>query len=82
MVLAGQRLSQAGVITITARRYRSQERNRADARQRLAELIRRAAAPPRPRKATRPTLASKKKRLEAKKARASIKKARARPVGE
>lgn len=82
LALAGQRRTQAGVIVITARRYRSQERNRADARERLAELIRRAASPPRPRKATRPTLASKKRRLEAKKARAHIKKARARPAEE
>ena len=77
--LAGRRLTGAGVIVITARRFRSQERNRADARERLAELIRRAASPPRPRRATRPTLASKTRRLEAKKSRGQIKRARAVP---
>ena len=77
--LAGRRLTGAGVIVVTARRFRSQERNRADARERLAELIRRAASPPRPRRATRPTLASKTRRLEAKKSRGQIKRARAVP---
>jgi ribosome-associated protein len=78
--LAGQRMSQSGIIIITARRFRSQERNRADARERLAELIRRAATPPRPRRPTRPTRASKEKRLETKKARATVKRMRARPA--
>src|SRR5580700_1499900 len=52
--LAGSRLTEDGVIVITARRFRSQERNRADARDRLIALIRRAAEPPRPRRKTRP----------------------------
>lgn len=80
--LAGRRLGKDGVLTIEAKRYRSQERNRADARQRLIELVRRAAAPVRPRKATRPTLASKQRRLETKKARSAIKRARGRPADD
>jgi ribosome-associated protein len=73
------RLDKEGTLTITARRFREQARNRADARARLAELIRAAATPPKPRRATRPTHASKKRRAEAKQRRGQIKKARARP---
>ena len=78
--LSGRRLTQDGVLVIDARRYRTQERNRADARERLAALIREAATPPKPRRATRPTLASKKRRLESKSQRAQTKKARGRPI--
>lgn len=78
--LSGRRLTQDGVLVIDARRFRTQERNRADARERLAALIREAATPPKPRRATRPTLASKKRRLESKTQRAQTKKARARPT--
>jgi len=53
MGLAGSRLSNAGVLVITARQHREQERNRADARARLAELIRKAATPPKPRRPTK-----------------------------
>ncbi len=77
--LCGRRLTQDGVLVLIARRHRTQERNRADARERLAELIRRAAVPPKPRRATRPTLASKRRRLEAKSARSSLKRQRGRP---
>lgn len=77
--LAGSRATNDGVIVIDAHRYRSQERNRADARGRLTGLIARAAIPPVKRKPTRPTLASKKRRLEGKKARGQVKKARAKP---
>ena len=77
--LAGRRLSRDGVLMITAQRYRTQERNRADARERLAELIRQAAQPPAPRFATRPTLGSKHRRLEGKAVRAEVKRGRARP---
>lgn len=80
MALGGRRLTQDGVLVIDARRYRTQERNRADARERLAALIREAAAPHKPRRATKPTLASKKRRLETKAQRAQVKKARARPT--
>jgi ribosome-associated protein len=74
--LAGQRLTKDGVIVITARAYRSQERNRAEARERLVDLIRRAAQPPKPRRPTRPTKAAKRRRLEGKKRRSDIKRAR------
>ena len=77
--LAGSRLTSDGVIVIEAQRHRSQLRNRAEALERLVELIRRAATPPRKRRATRPTLASKKARLEGKSRQARIKRAR-RPV--
>ena len=74
--LAGQRLTKDGVIVITARAYRSQDRNRAEARERLVELIRSAAQPPKPRRPTRPTKAAKRRRLEGKKRRSDIKRAR------
>ncbi len=64
--LAGKRMTQEGVLIISASRFRTQEQNRADARNRLAELIRRAAEPPRPRKKTKPTVASRERRLEGK----------------
>ena len=73
MKLAGSRLTNDGVIVIVAQRYRTQERNRADARERLVELIREAATPPKPRRATKPTKASKQRRLELKKRRSGIK---------
>ena len=77
--LSDTRLDKAGVLTVTARRFREQARNRADARARLAELIRLATAPKKPRRVTRPSLASKKRQAEAKKHRGRIKKDRARP---
>jgi ribosome-associated protein len=73
MRLAGSKLTQDGVIVITAQRFRDQARNRADAQERLAELIREALVPPTPRRATRPTLASKKRRLEGKAKRSGVK---------
>ncbi|WP_336485717.1 alternative ribosome rescue aminoacyl-tRNA hydrolase ArfB [Methylobacterium nigriterrae] len=76
MRLAGRRLTAEGVLVITAQRFRTQERNRADARERLAELVAEAAVPPTPRRATRPTLASKKRRLEAKAKRGATKRLR------
>ena len=81
--LAGKRLTKDGVVVITAARYRSQEKNRDDALARLTDLLRRAAEPPRPRKPTRPTAGSKKKRLAAKTRRGALKKQRsARPEEE
>ena len=71
--LAGRRLTRDGVLVITAQRHRTQERNRADARERLCELIREAATPPVPRRPTRPTRASKERRIETKKRRATVK---------
>src|SRR6267142_1753873 len=71
--LAGRRVTRDGVLVITAQRHRTQGRNRADARERLCELIREAATPPVPRRPTRPTRASKERRIESKKRRATIK---------
>ena len=77
--LAGRRMTGDGVLVIQAQRFRTQERNRADARERLVALIQAAAAPPAPRFATRPTLGSKRRRLEGKAMRAETKKGRGRP---
>ncbi len=71
--LAGRRLTREGVLIISALRHRTQERNRQDARERLIELIRRAAIAPIPRRATRPTAGSRERRLQSKKHRSSIK---------
>ncbi len=72
--LAGHLLTQDGVILITAQRHRSQDRNRQDALDRLIALIREAAAPPPPpRRPTKPTLGSKRRRLEAKGRRSDVK---------
>jgi ribosome-associated protein len=71
--LAGSRLTKDGVIVITAQNYRTQERNRDDALARLIDLIREAAIPPKPRRATKPTAASRAKRLQGKKRRGTIK---------
>ncbi|WP_029415175.1 alternative ribosome rescue aminoacyl-tRNA hydrolase ArfB [Brevundimonas bacteroides] len=79
MKLAGQRLTQDGVIVITAVRFRTQERNRADAVDRLQTLIDKASIAPVKRVATRPTRASKERRLQAKAGRSSIKAGRGRP---
>jgi ribosome-associated protein len=74
--LAGHRLTQDGVIVITAQRFRSQERNREDARERLVALIRRAAEPPKPRRKTRPSAAQREQRLATKARRATVKRRR------
>jgi ribosome-associated protein len=71
--LAGRRLTNDGVLIITAQRYRTQERNRQDALDRLVELIQRAAVAPIPRRPTRPTAGSRARRLEGKKRRGTIK---------
>jgi ribosome-associated protein len=70
-------ITRDGVLVITAQRFREQEKNRADARDRLADIIRRAAIPPKPRRPTKVPRASKRKRLEGKKHRAEIKRGRA-----
>ncbi|MGO4386028.1 alternative ribosome rescue aminoacyl-tRNA hydrolase ArfB [Microvirga sp. 2YAF29] len=79
--IAGKRLTNDGVLIITAQRFRMQERNREDAVNRLVELIRQATERPKPRRPTRPTLASKKRRLEAKGRRSEIKKGRGKGGG-
>ena len=71
--LAGQRMTKDGVIVIHAQRFRTQERNRQDAIDRLIELLREAAIRPKPRVKTRPTLGAKKRRLEGKKRRGDVK---------
>jgi ribosome-associated protein len=71
--LAGRRLTRDGVLVITAQSHRTQERNRADALDRLIELVRAAAVRPVPRRPTRPTKASRVRRLESKKRRGGIK---------
>lgn len=80
MRLAGRRLTDEGVLVLVAQRFRTQERNRADARERLAALVAEAAVPPTPRRPTRPTLASKKRRLEEKTKRGATKRLRGAPT--
>jgi len=82
--LAGRRLTADGVIVITAARFRTQARNREDARERLLDLIRQAAAPPpKPRRPTKPTYGSTVRRKEAKRRRSAVKAMRrAGPVEE
>ena len=77
--LAGRRMTLDGVLVITAQQHRTQERNRADARARLVDLVQRAALPPVKRTPTRPTRASVKRHREAKRHRAGIKKLRGAP---
>jgi ribosome-associated protein len=77
--LAGRRMTAEGVIVIAARRFRTQERNRQDAYERLIDLLRRAAAPGKWRVPTRPTAASRERRRKAKLARGRVKRLR-RPV--
>jgi ribosome-associated protein len=71
--LAGQRMTKDGVIVIHAQRFRTQERNRADAIDRLVELLREAMTRPVPRRPTKPTFGSKQRRLEGKKRRSDVK---------
>lgn len=81
--LAGSRLTLDGVIVITANRFRTQERNKADAIERLSELIAKAAEPPPPpRKKTKPSRAAKAKRVDAKVRRGAVKAMRGKPIGD
>jgi ribosome-associated protein len=82
MARAGAKLTREGVLILSARRFRTQERNRADAIERLVAMIRAAAAPPKRRKKTKPTLASHTKRVEEKRRRSSTKRLRGRPSEE
>jgi len=74
--LAGKRLTNDGVLVITARRHRNQRENRDDAVERLVEMIRLAAVPPKKRRKTRPTAASKTRRLEDKRRKSRVKRMR------
>ena len=81
IALAGSRLTHDGVLILSAERYRSQRRNRDDALQRLLALIRAACEAETPRRPTRPTLASKKRRLDSKQRRGETKKLRTMKPG-
>ena len=76
MALAGKRITKDGVLVLIAQSHRTQERNRADAQERLVALIQEAAVRPVPRRATKPPRSSKRERLDTKKRRSSIKKMR------
>jgi ribosome-associated protein len=76
MQLAKNRITEQGILIIDARRFRTQEQNRQDAIERLTELIRRASEAPKPRKKSRPTQASRIRRLESKRRRGDIKRLR------
>jgi ribosome-associated protein len=80
--LAGGRLTMDGVIVIVAARFSSQERNRADARERLVELIRKAAVRPIVRRKTRPSAAARRLRVDAKTRRGAIKSRRGKPAAD
>jgi ribosome-associated protein len=79
--IAGRRMTAAGVIVIDAQRLRSLEQNRADAIERLQAMIEEALVEPKPRRKTRPTLASKRRRLEGKVQRGKVKALRKKPRG-
>lgn len=74
--IAGNRVTGDGDIVVIAQRYRTQSQNRSDARQRMAAMIEKALPPPKPRRATRPTLGSKMRRLDSKQRNAHIKRLR------
>ncbi|MEM7269835.1 MAG: alternative ribosome rescue aminoacyl-tRNA hydrolase ArfB [Pseudomonadota bacterium] len=80
--LAGRRWTKEGAVLIFSDRYRTQAMNRDDARAKLAALIAEAAERPKPRIKTRPTLASKRRRLDAKTRRGAVKQLRGRPTGD
>jgi ribosome-associated protein len=80
--LAGHRLTKDGVLIVTARESRDQVRNRAIARERLAELVRRAVIVPKKRKATKPARAVKERRLDSKKRHAQTKRGRSKRFEE
>lgn len=80
--LAGARVTKDGVVVIFADRFRTQERNRADALERLLALIRRAAHVPKKRRPTKPTAASRERRLRTKSERSGVKRLRGRPTRE
>jgi ribosome-associated protein len=74
--LGGSRVTRDGILVIDARRFRTQEQNRKDARERLIGLVKRAAEKPKPRRETKPTAASKRKRVDKKRRRSRIKQQR------
>ena len=82
MKLAGSRLTADGVIVIVAQAHRSQKRNREEALEKLVEMIRQAAVRPEIRRATKPTKASKERRLTSKVKRSSVKAGRSKPLSD
>lgn len=80
--LSGSRLTRQGVLVLTAQRFRTQERNRADALARLSDLVARASIRPTPRRPTRPPMASRRARLSAKARRSGVKAGRGAPANE
>jgi ribosome-associated protein len=82
MRLAGRRLTDEGVLLIEASRFRSQDRNREDARARLSALIAEASVAPKPRRPTRPSAGAKKRRLKEKSQRGALKASRAKPSAD
>src|SRR5215203_5338403 len=80
--IAGSRMSADGMLTIDARRYRTQPQNREDARERLAELVRQALVKPRRRRKTRPTKSSVERRIQTKQKRGQTKRARGGVTGD
>ncbi len=80
--IAGRRVTADGILVIDARRYRTQERNRQDAIERLVALVRAATERPRPRRKTRPPQAAKERRLDSKKRRGEVKRMRRSDVPE
>jgi len=82
LAMGDRRIDLSGVLTIVARRYRTQIRNRQDAVDRLVELVRRAATPPKPRRPTKPTAASRQRRLDFKRRQAKKKQLRRRVPGD
>jgi ribosome-associated protein len=82
IALTGRRMTSEGVLVIDSREHRTQAQNRSAARERLVELVRRAAARPRPRRKTRPTKGARERRLAAKVRRARVKAGRGRVQGD
>ena len=82
LALRDQRITADGVVVIKAQTTRSQDMNRADAMQRLTELVNSVAVPPKPRRATKPTYGSKQRRLEGKALRSGVKAGRGRVTGD
>lgn len=80
--LAGSRMTDEGMLVIDARQYRTQAQNREEARRRLVDLIRRAMVRPKRRTRTRPTAASKERRIQTKKIRSASKRQRGRVAGD
>jgi ribosome-associated protein len=82
MALAGSRMTSDGVLVLDSREHRTQAQNRAAARERLVELVRRAAARPKKRRRTRPTQAARERRIRSKTRRSAVKASRGRVRGE